>query len=76
MRKKIAKYIIHVGLFYVLDYSGSFDVHIEKWSKNIYFFRVCNKNGFYPMGDSELQYNLYLYYILRVISLWSLRSVN
>ena len=30
----------HLGLFYVLGYSGSFDMHIiEKWQKNTYFFR-------------------------------------
>ena len=27
--EKIAKYV-HLGLFYVLDYSGCFDMHIEK----------------------------------------------
>ena len=33
---KNAKYV-HLDLFYVVDYSGSFDMHIENYKK-IYFF--------------------------------------
>ena len=29
--EKYAKYV-HLDLFYALDYSGSFDMHIEKFS--------------------------------------------
>ena len=35
LMKKFVKYV-HLDLFYILDYSGSFDMHIEK----LYFFCI------------------------------------
>ena len=31
--KKLAKYVCSFGPVYVLDYSGFYDMHIEKWVK-------------------------------------------
>ena len=48
--KKIAKNI-HLGLFYVLDYSRSFDMHIRKLLKKKYIFsKFRKKQG----GGAEL----------------------
>ena len=44
-----AKYV-HLDLFYVLDYSGSFDMHIENYKKTKYFWFSKVR----PTGVSEL----------------------
>ena len=30
---------------YVLDHSGSFDMHIEKLFKKVFFFKICSRGG-------------------------------
>ena len=42
LMKKLAKYV-HFDLFYVLDYSGSFDMHI-KYEKKTILFQTSAKN--------------------------------
>ena len=42
--KKIPKYV-HLDLFYVLDYSGCFDMHIEYYKKTPNFFQKSATGG-------------------------------
>ena len=51
LMKIFAKYV-PLNLFYVLDYSGYFDMHIEKlWKKDFFPWKVRKKNGFWPYGQ-------------------------
>ena len=38
-------FYVHLDLFYVLDYSGSFDTHIEKLKKKSAQNRFCRWGG-------------------------------
>ena len=42
--KKFAKYV-YLDLFYVLDYSGCFDLHIENYKKTPNFFSKVSNGG-------------------------------
>ena len=47
--KKFEKYI-HFGLFYVLDYCGSYDMYIYRKRIKKTFFRKSKKTGFDIQG--------------------------
>ena len=47
MMNKFVKYV-YLDMFYVLDYSGSFDMHIEKS-----FLKKCQKSANTGGGGSE-----------------------
>ena len=52
------KKYVDLGLFYVLDYSGSFDMHIEKLHEKIYFFLKSQKQIFDIRGGGSELYGL------------------
>ena len=71
LMKKFAKCINHLCLFYVLEYSGSFYMHIEKLYKKISFLSKVRKKR---EGLRTLRAGPYvtivtvLYYIIQPLS--------